>query len=103
MVSEIPSYHRLQPPQRPPDFLVHPLPQLRQNILQLGCHRFADRLPMYRVIARLSARPTDVGETRKTEAPVLDSVSSPITKRVYNLGLDEFFAWFAQGGTFTCP
>jgi hypothetical protein len=23
---------------------------------------------------------------------VLDSVSSPITKRVYNLGLDEFFA-----------
>jgi site-specific recombinase XerC len=24
------------------------------------------------------------------------SVSSPITKRVYNLGLDEFFAWFAQ-------
>jgi site-specific recombinase XerD len=27
---------------------------------------------------------------------VLDSVSSPITKRVYNLGLDEFFAWFGQ-------
>jgi site-specific recombinase XerD len=26
---------------------------------------------------------------------VLDSVSSPITKRVYNLGLDEFFAWFS--------
>src|SRR6202007_2543453 len=25
---------------------------------------------------------------------VLDSVSSPITRRVYNLGLDEFFAWF---------
>jgi integrase len=27
---------------------------------------------------------------------VLDSVSSPITKRVYNLGLDDFFAWYAQ-------
>src|SRR3984885_12219859 len=27
---------------------------------------------------------------------VLDSVSSPITKRVYNLGLGEFFAWFGQ-------
>lgn len=27
---------------------------------------------------------------------VLDSVSSPITKRVYNLGLDEFFEWFEQ-------
>jgi hypothetical protein len=25
---------------------------------------------------------------------VLDSVSSPITKRVYNLGLDEFFDWY---------
>jgi integrase len=27
---------------------------------------------------------------------VLDSVSSPITKRVYNLGLDEFFSWYGQ-------
>jgi site-specific recombinase XerD len=25
---------------------------------------------------------------------VLDSVSSPITRRVYNLGLDEFFEWY---------
>src|SRR5258707_5122950 len=30
------------------------------------------------------------------KALVLDSVSSPITKRVYNLGLDEFFAWYEQ-------
>ena len=27
---------------------------------------------------------------------VLDSVSSPITRRVYNLGLDEFFAWYGR-------
>ena len=27
---------------------------------------------------------------------VLDSVSSPITRRVYNLGLDAFFAWYGQ-------
>ncbi len=27
---------------------------------------------------------------------VLDSVSSPITKRVYNMALDEFFGWYAQ-------
>jgi hypothetical protein len=27
---------------------------------------------------------------------VLDSVSSPITKRVYNMALDEFFRWYAQ-------
>src|SRR5271170_985100 len=32
----------------------------------------------------------------RLKALVLDSVSSPITKRVYNLGLDEFFAWFGQ-------
>src|SRR5438874_2395323 len=32
----------------------------------------------------------------KLKALVLDSVSSPITKRVYNLGLDEFFAWYGQ-------
>jgi hypothetical protein len=28
------------------------------------------------------------------KALVLDSVSSPITRSVYNLGLDEFIAWF---------
>jgi len=33
---------------------------------------------------------------RRLKALVFDSVSSPITKRVYNLGLDEFFAWYAQ-------
>jgi hypothetical protein len=27
---------------------------------------------------------------------VLDSVSSPITKRVYNMALDEFLVWFQQ-------
>jgi site-specific recombinase XerD len=32
---------------------------------------------------------------RRLKALVLDSVSSPITKRVYNLGLDEFFAWYS--------
>src|SRR5689334_12760905 len=31
------------------------------------------------------------------KALVLDSVSSPITKRVYNMALDEFLAWFQQG------
>src|SRR5690349_6976143 len=33
---------------------------------------------------------------RRLKSLVLDSVSSPITKRVYNLGLDEFFEWYAQ-------
>src|SRR5215471_8699360 len=33
---------------------------------------------------------------RRLKGLVLDSVSSPITKRVYNLGLDEFFSWYTQ-------
>ena len=33
---------------------------------------------------------------RRLKALVLGSVSSPITKRVYNLGLDEFFEWYSQ-------
>jgi site-specific recombinase XerD len=33
---------------------------------------------------------------RRMKALVLDSVSSPITRRVYNLGLDEFFEWFGR-------
>src|ERR1017187_7824003 len=33
---------------------------------------------------------------RRLKTLVLDSVSSPITKRVYNLGLDEFFAWYGS-------
>ena len=32
----------------------------------------------------------------KLKALVLDSVSSPITKRVYNMALNEFMAWFQQ-------
>jgi hypothetical protein len=33
---------------------------------------------------------------QRLKALVLDSVSSPITKQVYNLGLDEFIAWYGQ-------
>ena len=32
----------------------------------------------------------------KLKALVLDSVCSPITKRVYNMALDEFMGWFQQ-------
>jgi site-specific recombinase XerC len=35
-----------------------------------------------------------MADWRKLKSPVLDSVSSPITRRVYNLGLDEFIEWF---------
>ena len=33
---------------------------------------------------------------QKLKTFVLDSVSSPITKRVYNMALDEFIRWFQQ-------
>ena len=33
---------------------------------------------------------------RRLKNLVLDSVSSPITRRVYNLGLDEFIEWYGQ-------
>ena len=35
-------------------------------------------------------------EWHRLKALVLDSISFPITKRVYNLGLDEFIAWYGQ-------
>jgi hypothetical protein len=31
---------------------------------------------------------------QRLKALVLDSVCSPITRRVYNLGLDEFIEWY---------
>src|SRR3954464_7074666 len=37
-----------------------------------------------------------VNEWSRLKSLVLDSVSSPITRRVYNLGLDEFFAWYGR-------
>src|SRR3954454_8847705 len=35
-------------------------------------------------------------EWQRLKRMVLDSVSSPITRRVYNLGLDEFFEWYGR-------
>jgi hypothetical protein len=37
-----------------------------------------------------------LAEWQKLKALVLDSVSSPITRRVYNIVLNEFMAWFQQ-------
>src|SRR6267143_3023402 len=37
-----------------------------------------------------------IAEWQKLKALVLDSVSSPITKRVYNMALNEFMDWFQQ-------
>src|SRR6201984_1853050 len=37
-----------------------------------------------------------LAEWQRLKALVLDSVSSPITRRVYNMALDEFIAWFKE-------
>src|ERR1700682_3755533 len=37
-----------------------------------------------------------IAQWQKLKTLVLDSVSSPITKRVYNMALDEFMRWFQQ-------
>src|SRR5258707_2079863 len=37
-----------------------------------------------------------IAQLQQLKLLVLDSVSSPITKRVYNMALDEFMGWFQQ-------
>src|SRR5713101_4418326 len=37
-----------------------------------------------------------IAEWQRLKALVLDSVSSPITRRVYNMALDEFINWYKQ-------
>src|SRR6201997_1133513 len=37
-----------------------------------------------------------LAEWQRLKALVLDSVSSPITRRVYNMALDEFIEWYHQ-------
>jgi len=37
-----------------------------------------------------------IAQWQKLKSLVLDSVSSPITRRVYNMALDEFLGWFQQ-------
>src|SRR5271165_6380811 len=37
-----------------------------------------------------------IAQWEKLKGLVVDSVSSPITKRVYNMALNEFLAWFQQ-------
>ena len=38
-----------------------------------------------------------IAQSQKLKVLVLDSVSSPITKRVYNMALEESYAWVSAG------
>jgi integrase len=59
-----------------------------------GCYlqTFADLLDR----CRATGIATDIARCQKLKSLVLDSVSSPITKRVCNMALDEFMVWFKQ-------
>ena len=37
-----------------------------------------------------------IAQWEKLKTLVLDSVSSPITRQVYNLGLNKFFDWYGE-------
>jgi len=39
---------------------------------------------------------TEAEQWQRLKQMVLDSVSSPITRRVYNMALEEFFAWYRR-------
>jgi site-specific recombinase XerD len=53
-------------------------------------------MPNNRTQQNALAAPARADQWQHLKRLVLDSVSSPITRRVYNLALDEFFAWFHQ-------
>jgi hypothetical protein len=38
----------------------------------------------------------NIVQWQRLKTLVLDSVSSPITRRVYNMALEEFMGWFQQ-------
>jgi site-specific recombinase XerD len=41
-----------------------------------------------------------IAQWQRLKALVLDSVSSPITRRVYSMALDEFLSWYRRPGGF---
>src|SRR5271165_6842714 len=67
MILEISANHRLQPLRRVLDPLMQALSELLPNLLQLGRHALADRLPVHHEVPRRVILPTDVSETQKVE------------------------------------
>src|SRR5450432_1475153 len=67
VVLEISANHRLEPLPRALHLLVQTLAQLLSDLLQLGCHALADRLPVHLEVPRLMILPTNVSETQKVK------------------------------------
>src|SRR4051794_2398472 len=53
-------------------------------------------MPIKRTYMNDLIAPEKLANWQKLKALVLDSVSSPITRRVYNMALEEFIVWFGQ-------
>src|SRR5215472_522801 len=68
VILEIPLHHLLQPVHGSWYSIVHPLTQLRPNILELSGHTFGDRFPADRESACLVVRPTNGGMSRPGES-----------------------------------
>src|ERR1017187_2442072 len=64
--------------------------------LQLGGGPYMPIWPNKRTEMNELTLANRASDWHRLKALVLDSVSSPITRRVYNLGLDEFIAWYGQ-------
>jgi hypothetical protein len=73
-----------------------PLEFLLMFLAQRGKVRMAAIMPIKRHKMNELTLANRAADWRRLKGLVLDSVSSPITKRVYNPGLDEFFAWYGQ-------
>ena len=67
MISEISANHRSEPLSDVLILLVQALAQLLPDLLQLGRHSLADRLPVHLEVSRLRILPSDVSETQKIE------------------------------------
>src|SRR6266496_4288809 len=65
VVPEISANHRLEPLCRALGPFVQALAQLLPDLLQLGRHALADRLPVHLGVPRLMILPTNVSETQK--------------------------------------
>jgi len=63
MELEITAHHLLKPLHRIRNTRVQPFAQLRLDIFQLGCHPFADGLPVNGEVARFVANSAIVSET----------------------------------------
>src|ERR1017187_1359547 len=77
MVLVVSANHRLEPFRGALRLLVQAPAQCLPNLLQLGCHSLADRLPVQLEVPRRAILPTDVCETQKVKGALRRNVWNP--------------------------